>query len=494
MSDSVAVAALVGMRAKVARILANNLLPHFTDHSVAHSDRMVAIAGSLIERIQRGVHPLNDRELTVLYGACYLHDVGLQYENVHEIPIIQDAMSAGGLAVEWAGLSPGTRRGMLRDHHHLISAWMVMNSVRGGKAVLGVQLGPELLPERIASLCEAHCTESDSARYKQLTEVGPDMRMDVLSALLRLADILDESQRRADPAKARTLDLTPEERLHWARLYYTEDITVDAVKEEICIWFDFPEDHIAEYKRVIPELQVPCIEEELGHHAMLLKRHGVHWSLQYKVVVKSYSTTEALDDRVWAEMLQIVNRRRMAAAEERRSAALGCFRVGQPWIRHRLETLAEQKESMPVTEYLRDLRDIANDMRSLGGKRSAWISLHGPYMQYAEQLGVSDRLDVGTSLAEMMADDDEWDMAARVLRDLESSSGSLDEGRRFEYWKLRATCSFLTCSDRTVEDIGRALKCAPDKEQASCLQALLAEWHLLQTDLTAASSTAVEGV
>lgn len=38
LSDEKSRALLITLRAKTAPILANNILPHFTDHSVAHSD------------------------------------------------------------------------------------------------------------------------------------------------------------------------------------------------------------------------------------------------------------------------------------------------------------------------------------------------------------------------------------------------------------------------------------------------------------------------
>jgi hypothetical protein len=43
-------ALLTALREKVAPILANNLLPHFTDHSIAHSDNLVELVGQFLEQ------------------------------------------------------------------------------------------------------------------------------------------------------------------------------------------------------------------------------------------------------------------------------------------------------------------------------------------------------------------------------------------------------------------------------------------------------------
>src|SRR5687768_14069827 len=80
-TDSAIEARLTELRERVAPILANNLLPHFTDHSVAHSDSLVRIVDQLIQPLQQSAQRLTQDELQILYSACYLHDIGMQYEN-----------------------------------------------------------------------------------------------------------------------------------------------------------------------------------------------------------------------------------------------------------------------------------------------------------------------------------------------------------------------------------------------------------------------------
>ena len=69
---------LNSVRDNVKPILATNLMPHFTDHSVEHSDRIVGYVDNLIKPIMETENKLSEEELTILYSACYLHDIGMQ--------------------------------------------------------------------------------------------------------------------------------------------------------------------------------------------------------------------------------------------------------------------------------------------------------------------------------------------------------------------------------------------------------------------------------
>ena len=73
---------LIALRDAVKPILANNLLPYFTAHDVEHCDRVTTVIDAFIEPFQSAANRLTDDELFVVYAAAYLHDIGMQYENV----------------------------------------------------------------------------------------------------------------------------------------------------------------------------------------------------------------------------------------------------------------------------------------------------------------------------------------------------------------------------------------------------------------------------
>jgi HD-GYP domain-containing protein (c-di-GMP phosphodiesterase class II) len=80
---------LVHLRSKVAPILSNRILTHFTDHSVTHSDNLARYVDELVESLQSTPEALTDQEVTVLYAACYLHDIGMHYENAGDTDAIK---------------------------------------------------------------------------------------------------------------------------------------------------------------------------------------------------------------------------------------------------------------------------------------------------------------------------------------------------------------------------------------------------------------------
>ena len=154
---------LIGLRGAVAPILNNNLLPHFTDHTVSHSDRLTVMVDDLIMPIQPGPNALRDAELLVLYAACYLHDVGMQYENAGTTQTISQL----DLARPWDELSEDERRDLLRRHHHRISADMVRQSATHSAPLVGMSLPSEMEPSSLAALCAAHAIDTASSEYQR---------------------------------------------------------------------------------------------------------------------------------------------------------------------------------------------------------------------------------------------------------------------------------------------------------------------------------------
>lgn len=130
LSDEVKRAWLIALRDAIRPILANNLLPYFTAHDVDHCDRVTTVIDEFIEPLQRAANRLTDDELFVVYAAAYLHDVGMQYENVGNSPTIKAAIGTE----PWEALPADVKRDLLRQHHPAISAELVIASVRQSDA------------------------------------------------------------------------------------------------------------------------------------------------------------------------------------------------------------------------------------------------------------------------------------------------------------------------------------------------------------------------
>lgn len=480
-------ALLVSLRNAVAPILDNNILPHFTDHSVLHSDGVTQLIDSLIDPLQKTEHRLNERELIVLYSACYLHDIGLQYENAGQTKTIDDL----NLPTHWHDQPESERRNILRQLHHRISAEMVHASIRAEAPIIGIQLTDKYEPSKIACLCEAHNlyfeVEQDFARYTVLTEDGPDIRMKLLAGLLRVADILEESRRRATLPKARTLMLDITARIHWWRHYYTEDVVFNGVDRTITIWFDFPPNKFDSYSRIVPELQRPWIEAELNRHAAVFNKYGVTWTLKAELRSKQYSDTVAMPDDVVTAMMAELRLRHLAEDERRRSILLSTFRESRPTVEIRLNELQNQKVELSPNDYLLKLVEISNDLWKIGSKRSAIMTLVFEFDRSNQHLDVVKRIEVGTRLMEMCLENDLADLAAGWGIVLQENVRTLDRSNPAVFPCLRAIANWFIalCSyDQAMKAISEALEAASHVSDVTLLNAKRREIQFLQGNLS----------
>jgi len=468
---------LTALRNAVAPILGNNLLPHFTDHSVTHSDNIA----SLVDVLQEGIKiPLTDQELTILYSACYLHDIGMQYERADMTATIQDL----NLFPTWADQNESQRRELLRRLHHKISAEMVLRSINAAEPPIGFQLTQEYFGTYVANLCHAHCIPGDGSEYQSLVCDGPNIRMGLLSAFLRIADILDESRRRASRAKERTLLLDVLAQSHWWRHYYTEDITLDDRQRAITVWFDFPTQHAKEYLAIVSELQVPWIRAELSYHNAVLLANGCQWFVKTECKEKAYSDAPAMPEHVLTEMLKQLAARRRVADESQRIDMLTKFKEAQPSIQRRIQTLNDGKSGLKPSEYLSELSKIATDLFELGGHRGARSMLFHPFSKDFKNLPADDRLDIGLRLLQWTVSDGD-DFSSRTLMEelvAEFSSLPVHDARKWKFEKLRIIVLNLCCDyENALTAINDAIPWVPPHEH-EWLQAEKLQMELLQGD------------
>ena len=470
------------MRDKVAPILANNLLPHFTDHSVTHSDNVAQVIDKLVEGLKQ---PLSNKECMILYGACYLHDIGMQFERADETEVIQGL----SLNPRWDQLSVPEKRNLLRKFHNKISAEMVQKSVGSANPPIGFQLTSEFEGSYIARLCDAHCVPADSNEYRELVKEGPDIRMPLLSALLRIGDILDESRRRATKEKARTLSLDLFSQSHWWRHYFTEDVTFLPAKRQIQIWFDFPSERLEEYKQIVPALQVPWVEAELNHHNHVLLAEGCQWSLIHTSVAKPYSDATEMPEEVLAEMLKQLYRARQKEEALRDTLKLAQFREAQPSIDRRLEAIRAKKESMGNGEFIVALAKIADDMHELGGHAIARSTIRHAFTNGLQDLLPEVRIALGTKLLKRELDSGYEDSSGELLKKMQSDFESIEasDPRKMDFAKLRIQVFDMLCAyPEAKAAIAEAMDWATSEDKV-WLDAELSRMKLLQGDFVEGS-------
>ena len=420
---------LVVLRDAVAPILANNLLPYFTAHDVEHCDRVTSVIDAFIEPLQGTANPLSDDELFVVYAASYLHDIGMQYENVGNSLAIRNAIGSDS----WEALSAPEKRELLRRHHPAISAELVQLSVRNQTPPIGFQLVDDDHPTAIASLCEAHGIETNSRRYAQLIAAAPGLRMRLLAGILRCADILEESRRRAVRTRAESLNLPIESQVHWWRHYYTKDVQFDQVGRAIELWYEFPPNRRAELSRIVPELQGPEVRAELTRHHEVFAPYNLSWFVRTCVYKSPYQAVEEIPEAVLREMLLLVARRRQLEAEDRRQALSAMYEEARPQLERRLE--AVRRAELPADSAAAKLRDIALDMQRLAAPASARALLREAFLR-AEEGAIDLRIDIGLSLARQLINAKQFDEAIRLYERLRALVGDLPktDGRIDQFW------------------------------------------------------------
>ena len=213
------------------------------------------------------------------------------------------------------------------------------------------------------------------------------MRMKLLAAILRLADILDESRRRACRHKAETLLLDLESQSHWWRHYYTRDIEFITASKEVVVWFEFPVESKQIYREVVPQLQMPNIYRELAAHQGILNHAGLVWTASQKIGDPEFNTIEAMPEEVVTYMLKCITRIGAQDREAARQITPQSFKIARPYVNDRLNELRTRKDLIPPGEYLDQLGGISFDLWDVGSRRSAWMTLFMRLSEIRQQFG-----------------------------------------------------------------------------------------------------------
>ncbi len=467
--------ALLHIRDQCIPILENNLFPHYTDHSIHHSDRLVYYIDKLISPMLSGKE-LSDQELMILYLACYLHDIGMQYEKAGETTIIQELYDYQ----IWKDMPIEKKHGAIRDHHNKISAELVLHHIKE----LGIHLDNDVKPEYVACLCDAHCLDTDSEDYNALMACSPpNIRLRLLSGLLRMADILDESSKRANLNKSKSLDLDVYSQMHWWRSYYTEEVHFDIPNRTVDLYFNFPKQKNTEYEKIIPELQVPEIQSEFSLHTKELNKIGLGWSVEYKILEKPYDFAEEMPDQVYLEMCNVLQKRKVKQHQISQTLILDSIKQAQPIIKKKLDNLL-QNSSTPRDLYLRELWEIAKEFEKVESIRSAWSVFIYDYEKYMSHLPDKDQIEMGLWVSEVLTEDKCYKRAYEIISKITPLAENVDDpGLQKEvYVKQVQVLKHIYTPDEFYDAYKRTLPFLGEKDSEH-LQANASEYFFLMGHL-----------
>lgn len=420
-------AGVVSLRDAVAPVLASNYFSHFTDHSVSHSDQLCGLADGLAVALpsEKG---LTGVEAQILYFACYLHDIGLHNERAGETAAVRRYMEQASPynGMRFEDLERPTKQLVVRDMHHKISAEMVQSARNNGSPAIGFTLTDSDEPGIVAALCAAHCMDPKSQEYKEAVADNANIRVGLLSALLRMADILDESRRRSHIELELTRDLPVESRYHWWRHYYVSDVKVNATQGTITLFIDFPPEMRESYADLFDHVGPIAVEH--ARHAQVFANNHVAWHIAAQETPPTQCAARPMPPEVERHARGAAAQRHAQRLRDERVAVVGRLRAERPDIVAKFADL--RSFTGPADQRMERAVGLADHLWKLGGHRDAWSILWNEFSQNAAKLENGQRLNVALRLAEMMVADDAAEVAIHVLNPLVAFFAALAEGNQ----------------------------------------------------------------
>lgn len=224
--------------------------PHYTRHTVEHSDEIVLQMSKLLfwgDDPAKPVIPMSATEAYIAVAAAYLHDAGMVCSDQEKMEILESEAwkkwveGSGSGAERWKE-AQAFRKGdappdeavrdfladvqtrfllveFIRRTHHTRAA----NVIAQHQATLGrFALDNPALLQAISDVCVAHGLRQheleDRERYSDECDIGPDrVNLRFVAILLRLGDLLDMSYDRACPLLLNPASPAPPKALHTGR-------------------------------------------------------------------------------------------------------------------------------------------------------------------------------------------------------------------------------------------------------------------------------------
>ena len=211
------------IREAVKTIWDHPLLQHYTNHGLDHSERIIEKLDNLLEG---QTNPLNEHESFILLASVYLHDVGMQSPSHAGLPC-RSEYTIRDLEI-------------VRKKHNEVSAKMIMDSVSRNR---NLSLGLERCKEHVgfvATLSKYH-RKLDINEVKNTSIAGKEIKLRLLTALLRLGDALDQDYRRVNMEILKLRDIPVQSKFYWWSHHYLSSILVKAGRIEL--YFRFPEEY-----------------------------------------------------------------------------------------------------------------------------------------------------------------------------------------------------------------------------------------------------------
>ena len=205
---------------KAQVILSDTLFPHYTDHSIEHSERVLNLASHLLGTSIE----LSEDERFILLCAIVLHDIGMQtnkYLSDANFPLNNDQLET------------------VRKNHHEFSFRYITDEY----VSLGL-IDKQHLVHYIALVAKNHrATDLNTVAKSEHFQTGI-IRLQLLSAIIRLADCLDCDSRRVQISRLNGFQIELKSKSYWFCHYYVQSIFIE--NRKVNLVFAFPEEYICD--------------------------------------------------------------------------------------------------------------------------------------------------------------------------------------------------------------------------------------------------------
>lgn len=195
----------------------------YTDHGSPHCENIFVYLGRLLPLAHKKLEP---NEAFVLFAAVYLHDIGMQCNDMEIFQLL-------GLDIKnnTQGKYNDKEQKIIRENHHKISAKWIEKAIEGKCPDLSpiIKEFCPTLPGAIVKVVFYHAKE-DYQKCERKYEIDPDIRLKLLVMLLRLADELDIGADRIDIEEVRRQNLDLEENGYIWWLHYLTKPYIDVTK------------------------------------------------------------------------------------------------------------------------------------------------------------------------------------------------------------------------------------------------------------------------
>jgi hypothetical protein len=278
--------------------------PHYTQHTIEHSDEIILQISKLIFKNDDSTQPvveLSAVEAYILIAAAYLHDAGMVVSDKEKVEIIQSDewiswITEGAAANRWEKIkelrntaevvNPDVRNffadlqtrfliaEFVRRKHH-IRANVVISEYQSLLGRFGFD--DQLLLRAISNVCIGHGLGKydleDTERYPDRTNImGDNVNVRFLAILLRLGDLLDMRSDRACPLLLNAANPLPSDSLaHWSQYKRLTHHLTDTDRIEIIAKCENQEEH-----RFLQDWCQWLVDETLNARELMARctRHG----------------------------------------------------------------------------------------------------------------------------------------------------------------------------------------------------------------------------